>query len=364
MNCAPVVIAAVALASVWGVRTTPTADGEWTIRWEGDPAAPVRVDGRPRAAHHELRVDGDARHRVEIGNTVMETHPSAVGPCAPIRFAVLGDGRAAVDGIGPSAYWPAILDAALRVAPAFVVNTGDLVKRGRERAEWDAYLRTLPPWPPMWAVRGNHDRGGHFEALGLGGEQKDGVAAWRAGPVDVVGIDTEVGDLEPVARALDRALTAARGPWRIVVGHRPVWSRGNHGSDELGFNARLVPILDRHRVDVYFAGHDHNYERFCASVGIGVDRRCVDVGGTVYIVTGGAAAFTNPVPGVTRGVPDTIAQADSAASRIFSGAHHFVEVEVEAGAMTITAHRTRAGNVRGPGVLDRVTLSKPTTSCR
>ena len=58
---------------------------------------------------------------------------------------------------------------------------------------------------------------------------------------------------------LEQALGASTAPWKIVVGHHPIFSGGPHwGAPEL---LRLVkPMLDRHRVAAYLGGHDHNMQ--------------------------------------------------------------------------------------------------------
>lgn len=353
LGCAPVE----APRGVYGVRTLPEGEG-WAVRWSGEAAGVVvEVDGEPVAAPAggPLRVSADQARVVRVGEVAF-TLPAKPDPCAPLRFVVLGDGRAAVDGVGPSAYWAGILGEALALDPAFVVNTGDLVKNGEVLAEWPPYLASLPPWPPMVAVRGNHDRGPAFYDFGLAPGE---VFGFTWGPVFIAGLDTGVPDerLDAAFAALEGLLAASTARWRVVVMHRPVWSRGNHGSDERRSNDRLVPILDRQGVDVVFAGHDHDYERFCVSRGVGAERRCVAPGeGTLYIVTGGAATFTNHVPGVSQKVDPAVAAVDAAHSRVFSGAKHVVEVAVEGERMALTARRTRTGNVRPPAVIDRVEL--------
>lgn len=343
----------------WGVRTLPDGADGWRVRWQG--AATGAEDGRAG-----VRLKAGA---VQLGATRFVIPPRPE-PCAPLRFVVLGDGRAAVDGIGPSAYWPGILAEALALEPAFVVNTGDLVKNGDAPEEWPAYLRSLPPWPPIIAVRGNHDRGPAFYDLGLA---PDTVFGHRLGPVYLVGLDTELRD-----EAFDAALArierlfddpeAQRATWRILALHRPVWSRGNHGSDERRVNDRLVPLIDRLGFDAVFAGHDHHYERFCPSLGQGDTRRCAAPGaGVLYVVTGGAATYTNPVPGVSRKVDDAVAAVDAAHSRVFSGSKHVVEVTVDLERLTLTTHRTRTGNLRPSAVIDRFTAPArrpPPARCR
>lgn len=340
------------LAQVWGVRTLPEGEDGWRVRWQGE--GPVALDGHPVEARGALDLRADRAHEVTIGGLRFEVPAKPADPCAPLRFVVLGDGRAAVGGVGPSAYWAPMLDEAIARRPAFLVNTGDLVKNGRVAAEWDHYLRTLPPWPPVLAVRGNHDRGPHFEALGLGVP----IWSWTAGPAFLVGLDSEVSEeaFAGLVAELDRRLAASDALWKIVFLHRPIWSRGNHGSDERGFNALLVPVFDRHRVALVFSGHDHNYERFCPLHGL-ADRRCTE-DGTTYVVTGGAATFTNPIPGVSRKVSAENAAIDDQTSRAYSGAHHFVQIDITRGTLTAEAHATRAGNVRPPGRFDRFVLTR------
>mgnify|MGYP003953423223 CR=1 FL=1 len=342
--------------AAWAVRTLPTDDG-WAVRWAGE--AQARVDGVVRAERGLIEVNGAVPHQVAVGAVRFPLPPTPASPCAPVRFVALGDGRAAVDGVGPSAYWPGILAEALARGPDFVLNTGDLVKNGRDPVEWAAFLRTLPPWPPVVSVRGNHDRGRHFKELGL---TPDTVFSWRVGPLLIVGFDSEAG-AEDRLEAVDRALSEA-APWKILMMHRPVWSRGNHGSDEMGLNAHLVPIIDRRGVDLVLSGHDHDYERFCPSRGVGQSRRCTAPGdGAVYVVTGGAATFTNPVPGVSTKVDPTVAEMDEEASVIFSGAHHFVEFHAGPRSLEGIARRTRTGNVRPAGELDRFRLEREAPEC-
>ena len=44
--------------------------------------------------------------------------------------------------------------------------------------------------------------------------------------------------------------------WLVVVGHYPVYSRGEHG-DISELKVYLLPLLQKYAVDVYLCGHDH-----------------------------------------------------------------------------------------------------------
>ena len=62
---------------------------------------------------------------------------------------------------------------------------------------------------------------------------------------------------------LRRALAASRAQWKIVIGHHPIYSGGDHGGTaELVEN--LLPILHEHGVQVYFNGHDHDLQHLVA----------------------------------------------------------------------------------------------------
>ena len=60
---------------------------------------------------------------------------------------------------------------------------------------------------------------------------------------------------------LEKELAEPGIAWRIVCGHHPIWSGGNHG-DTAELKARVLPILLRHKVQLYACGHDHHAEVF------------------------------------------------------------------------------------------------------
>lgn len=59
---------------------------------------------------------------------------------------------------------------------------------------------------------------------------------------------------------LDQALAASKAPWKIVVGHHPIYSAGwGHGSEKEMIRL-VLPILRKHGVQAYFCGHDHDLQ--------------------------------------------------------------------------------------------------------
>ena len=58
---------------------------------------------------------------------------------------------------------------------------------------------------------------------------------------------------------LDRRLSASSARVKLLVGHHPTRSNGDHG-DNLDLVEHLEPLLNEHGVKVYFSGHDHDLE--------------------------------------------------------------------------------------------------------
>jgi acid phosphatase len=78
---------------------------------------------------------------------------------------------------------------------------------------------------------------------------------------------------------LERELASSRVPWKIVVGHHPLFSGGSHGGTA-ALVTLLKPLFDRYGVQIYLNGHNHNLEH-------------VSMGNVQYLTVGGGS---NPAP--------------------------------------------------------------------
>lgn len=58
---------------------------------------------------------------------------------------------------------------------------------------------------------------------------------------------------------LDSELSRSRARWKIVIGHHPVFAGGKHGPT-WPLVDHLKPVLERHGVQVYLCGHNHDQE--------------------------------------------------------------------------------------------------------
>jgi acid phosphatase type 7 len=94
---------------------------------------------------------------------------------------------------------------------------------------------------------------------------------------------------------LEKDLSQTDKQWKIVYFHHPPYSSGHEHGPDLRVQQKIVPILEKYKVDLVFSGHEHNYERTCQML----QDQCAD-GGITYIVTGGGGAglygFAEPEP--------------------------------------------------------------------
>jgi tartrate-resistant acid phosphatase type 5 len=59
------------------------------------------------------------------------------------------------------------------------------------------------------------------------------------------------------------ALAASKAPWKIVIGHHPIYSGGLHG-DTPELIRDILPLLHENGVQAYFNGHDHDLQHLTA----------------------------------------------------------------------------------------------------
>ena len=192
------------------------------------------------------------------------------------------------------------------------------------------YADLLAAGVPFHAVLGNHDirtANGDpqvaYKPFGMQGRFYN----LRRGPVEFFLLDTNgKADWQRQVSWLRSVLARSTAPWKVVVGHHPIYSSGFYGNDP-GLQAKLAALMRRHGVQLYINGHEHNYER------------SVPIDGITYLVVGGGGASLRPV----------IPTAQSAtASSVFS----FAELEATPRELTITAW-DKSGRQIDRGVLTR-----------
>lgn len=221
--------------------------------------------------------------------------PSAgTGTAGEVRFLVLGDwGR---EGSPMQREVAGRMGALAEARGAdFVIATGDNFYENGVRSvddpRWQTSFHDVYTDPsldiPWYAVLGNHDYRGSAEAQV---ERTLRDERWRM-PARHHSFERKVGEraalfvfldttpfvgryrsragrypdlasTDPAGQLkwLEEVLGRSGAEWKIVVGHHPVFSGGAlHGSTRELLD-RLRPVLERHDVQVYFSGHDHNLQ--------------------------------------------------------------------------------------------------------
>jgi acid phosphatase len=152
---------------------------------------------------------------------------------------------------------------------------------------------------PFYACLGNHDHYGTAQAQVDYSTRAD--TRWRmpaayysfteqaqGRKVRFIALDTQpmhraktADDMREQYEWLDAELGKPGADWKIVFGHHPLLGNGPSGRARAPMS-RLVPLLEKHGVDVYFAGHDHTLEW----VG--------PVNGVTYVISGAGGGADNP----------------------------------------------------------------------
>ncbi len=251
----------------------------------------IRIAGLKPENAYFYRVKAVAADGGEIVSDDL-TFRTAVLPDNPYAFTVIGDTQKNMPVI-------ATLQAfAFTLRPNFQIHLGDVVDNGPDKDEWVKEL--LPAsWPLMsracmYPAIGNHEENhsNYYNYFAL--PSPECWYTYTYGNAQFFSLDTNK-PVEPGSEQyiwLDKELSASKATWKFVYHHHPVYS-----SDENDFgdtykepstfgDARhrvLAPLLEKHGVDIDFAGHVHCYERSWPLFQDKVD----EAKGVRYITSGG-----------------------------------------------------------------------------
>ncbi|MBI2059824.1 MAG: metallophosphoesterase [Nitrospirae bacterium] len=203
-------------------------------------------------------------------------------------FVVYGDNRKGTifESGGSNSDHQKVVDAIVGQSPDFLVNSADFVATGTSSGDWQNFFdieRTLIGKSPLFPTMGNHDTGSLYGKFFVTPTAASGTEDWYSfnyGNAHFVSVNTEQnfasGGSQYAFLNNDLAASAGKGPL-FVFFHKPPFSSGYHGEDS-GVKQDLVPLFQKHGVDLVFNGHDHNYER------------TKSINGVTYVVSGGGGA--------------------------------------------------------------------------
>lgn len=172
--------------------------------------------------------------------------------------------------------------------PDFVINTGDLVKKGNDPELWkifDDITGDLRKSVDYYPARGNHDIGDPDFQTRFKAPIKSGnhlYYSFDRANCHFIGLavdeHTDYGPDSEQFKWLIGDLEANKGKaaHTFVFFHVPPYSIGRHGSD-LAVRAALCPTFEKYGVQSVLNGHDHIYYRTLRN-------------GITYVVSGGGGA--------------------------------------------------------------------------
>ena len=293
----------------------PYAD-EWVIEGYGQLYNPVFLgqaaleDEEYSAWHAEITtLEPDTEYVYRVGTwedfdkeTGEFVNPTLSTPATFRTGLVKGDRRTfdvvlCGDSRGGYAEISAEIDRLAEIDARMWFFNGDANDAGTQ-VEWDAWFDVMQPLlrkKVLMPVQGNHELSFgnlyyvQFELpkMPLLPEEMS-EHAWSVDYANVhfVGLDSNGPEIvQQQTNWLQADLAAASSDpdidFIVVMMHHPAYSNSNHGSTTSVQN-HFVPILEEFKVDLVFAGHDHNYER---TVPMRNDTEDED-NGVTYVVAG------------------------------------------------------------------------------
>ncbi len=196
-------------------------------------------------------------------------------PAKELTFIYFGDAQNDVKN-----HWSRVIRKSITHNPDFILHGGDLINRHNrdpEWAEWFAAGSFIHASIPSAMTPGNHEFGkgvnnlsAHWKAqfsLPENGPDTLTETSYSIHFEDMVlGVldATMMYDSKELEKAsmqwLDGVFSRSKQKWKVVLVHFPLYStKANRDNTDLR-NA-LLPVLEKHNVDLILQGHDHSYGR-------------------------------------------------------------------------------------------------------
>lgn len=289
--------------------------GPGTGHWGENKRCKNQVDAKKESVLQEVRIEGlqpetQYFYWVESvdsnGNKIeseVSTFQTASQQNSPFAFAVISDtqGNPRINGTIARLAWDH--------RPNFLLHPGDLVDRGIMHDDWIdeffASMHVLISRVPMYPVLGNHEMNArnYFNYMSL--PEPEYYYQFSYGNADFFMIDSnrKVDPNSEQYEWLEDSLGKSKAEWKFVCHHHPPYSSDENDYGNLWRTNKstrgdprmrqLVPLYDKHQVDVVWTGHIHSYERTWSLR----NHQPVNQDGTIYMITGGGGgSLESPGP--------------------------------------------------------------------
>ena len=293
------------------------------------------IEAEP-ANDHLFKLEGlepNTRYFYRVTHIDVTTYPkrsfrTLPDPGGELSLVVIGDsGTASEEQIG-------ISDLMLGYSPQLFLHTGDMVyPYGAPSYYYQKFFKIYPELLAgtcIYPTLGNHDcfvspdywlTAFHLPANNP--SEDESYYSFDAGDAHFVCLNSCEEDVpRDQLDWLDVDLEATNRKWKIVYFHHPPYSDAIHNGVDV-VRAQVVPVFEKHHVDLVLCGHDHVYERtypvFRSEIRSGYQNPdFVSPGGTIYVVSGGGGA----------GLYDFIGSPELYLNAFFESVHHFLSIRI------------------------------------
>ncbi len=187
--------------------------------------------------------------------------------------------------------------------PNMLIHCGDVVDDGFAKQQWiyDLFVPSsrLFSQVTVFPVIGNHEKNAHWYYDYFHLPDPEYYYTFTCGNAQFFMIDSnkDCGPGSEQYKWLEKELAASKATWKFTAHHHPCFSSdeddyGDHlkGKPDRPFTwgdtnvRRLVPLYEKHGVDIAFAGHIHSYERTWPILQMSINQQK----GVRYVIAGGA----------------------------------------------------------------------------
>ncbi|HPQ71400.1 MAG TPA: metallophosphoesterase family protein [bacterium] len=298
-------------------------EGDTKVEWGPTEDLGQEVYINERTHHHLAEITGLEPETTYYYRAVTCDNPSAVSTFTtaplvdtPFSYAVYGDNRTFPED------HRAVAEQMLVAAPDIILNVGDIITHGWTFSQFDTEffepLVDLIDHTPIYISIGNHEGEAPYYYRSFSYPGSNSKFSFTYGNTFFIAFNSNRPHFPGSPQfiwlqeqlASDEALDAE---FIIVFCHHPAYSEGWEGYEgNVEMRDTLIPLFEANGVDVFFAGHTHDYERGHLN------------GMTHYITGGGGGAL------------DTQAR-DFEHIVFYRSAYHFINVTVAGSTMTLDA---------------------------
>ena len=203
---------------------------------------------------------------------------TASNKAEPFSFLYVGDAQNDI-----KEHWSRLIRNAYSDLPDadFIIHAGDLINHGDADEQWGEWFEAggwINGMVPSIAAPGNHEYSKIVKGAPKGlsqywnpqfafpengpAELKENVYYTDYQGMRIVTLDTNLRgeNLDKQVAWLEEILTNNPNKWTVLTFHHPIFST-SPGRDNQEVRDKLLPVIEKHSVDLVLQGHDHSYAR-------------------------------------------------------------------------------------------------------